>query len=257
MKFELQQLNAQRMATNIVFPFACVKDYIEKHPLTALTRSKPEDVYDVIVEILTFEKLKRDKSAPPKKEANVPVKSTLFQCPGCKCIVYEVDTKEATRICSKCGVCVRYTDETMRDYDKEYCTIHCSGGGEPSWYNVSMTAEEQNAYDIEKAMQQWIKNPYARVALDQATYELTKERASLPLRANPTNRVVGATMVHFILQKVDVPKIEQLVRSNKPLPTIYYEEPLPQFSCQKCGAAVWTLWESRRHPCGWGKKRKR
>lgn len=245
--------------SSIVLPFVCIGNFIEDHPLTNLSGANVEAVYNVIVSILSDEKeLPRKKRLAPPPSNPPTTKKSDFECPLCKSTTYVIDAKEGNVVCASCGVCTRLPITGNHEYNKpEDGRV---GGGRskvPDWYNNAMTAEEMKEYEIDTEMQMWTCNPYARAKLDADTYELTKRRAAIPHRANTTDRVVGAILTHFLAPKLDLDDTERRVRCRQPLPTVQYEEAMPQFACNRCGAAVWTSWESRRHPCRWGKATRR
>ena len=244
---------------SIVLPLSCVRHFIEEHPLYQLVNTDVQAIYGVVISILSSEREERVKRPAPKESPQDVPRRGHFVCELCKCTVYVIDTREATMICTECGVCSPLQNTSMREHEKPVVSgsSRAASGKVPDWYNRTMTSDECQKYEIENEMRHWISNPYACVAMDENTYDVTTRRAAMPLRANTTDRVVGAILTHFILQKIDLADIEHKVRADRALPILHYEEKLPQYACNKCGVAVWTAWETRRHPCGWGKKRKR
>ena len=237
----------------------CLEGYLRDHPLTALSNVNVEAVYNVIVAILSDERdnasALEGRLAADKPAGQTGQRVGSFVCPSCTSSVFTTDTREGDMICSGCGACVRLPSTNNHEYDKS--TERRQPGDIksklPKWYNHVMTAVETKEYEIEEEMYKWVNNPYAHAKLDSSAYQLAKRRAAIPGRANATDRAVGAILTHFIVDKIDVHDIERRVRARQPLPLLTYERPAPRFACNKCGATVWTMWESRRHPCGWGK----
>jgi hypothetical protein len=120
-----------------------------------------------------------------------------------------------------------------------------------------MTDEERRVWEIEAEIQQWVHHPMAGVSIEKDKLSMIKRRALLPARANVTDRVVGAILTESITDLLDLDAVQRAVRDGKAVPVARYTEKKPEFKCSKCGAAVWTLWETRRHPCGWGQRKRR
>ena len=249
---------ATETMASIRLPLACIREFIESHPLFVLTEANIHSVYDVIVAILTHEKVVQEEATKKASQQHLSSEThprrAQFVCPSCKGERYYVDTKDANLICRACGTCTRWIDASLREYEKPVDLA----GKAPGRCSHAFTQEERKQHDIENELQKWVLNPYARVPMDKVAYDRAVRRASVPLRANITDRVVGAILTHCIAEKLDLDDIERRMQANNGLPVLRYEEKVPEYACQKCGAAVWTLWETRRHPCGWGmKKRKR
>ena len=238
----------------MVLPFACVEEFLTDHPLRKLTCTRPPDLHEVIVQILTRERAEAEKASERPKTAE----QFSFTCSQCKSHSHTVDYREAIVSCRECGACERYVDPSLREYEKsdDQSGASCKGSV-PEWYNRSMTDEERRSWEIDSEIQQWINHPMASISTEKDKLPMIKRRALLPARANVTDRVVGALLTEFITELLDLDAVEKAVRHGKAVPIAEYVEKKPEFKCSKCGAAVWTLWESRRHPCDWGKKKRR
>ena len=86
-----------------------------------------------------------------------------------------------------------------------------------------------------------------------------KEMAKLiKVRSNTLSKVFAVIAYIQLENRVDWESIQSAVKVGAPIPTIeimLYKE--SKYNCIKCGASVDEPYMVKRHPCGWGKKRRR
>ena len=246
----------------VLLPYDCVRDFLEEHPLIDISDATPRGVYEAIVAILerTREATARDDRIDERRAA--PNEVRIEPCALCKGYK-RYDSHTGDLICSSCGACSRFTRaEDARLYDKP----DEKSGGRPTrddniaqWAkkSVEFAEGEYRRILIEKDMDSW--NDYRPGGPCHGADAMTrlKRLVHVPERVGPTDRVMAALLLPAVERAFDFEQIADAVRQGKRLPTLAYDPPQPQFACQRCGAAVFNRYEERRHPCGWGTKRRK
>jgi transcription elongation factor Elf1 len=224
--------------TALLLPFSCVKDYLEKHPLTQLTGAAVQDIYTAIIEILETEKRSAAEIAPSQPNSSEQ-QAGSFRCPLCQSHAYTRDIREATVVC-ECGYCMRRQDGARAGFQRDV----------PA--RVHPTEIERHLWRVGVDLRHWAEHPDAGVALGEDEILRAIARASAATCATPTARIVGARWVKSITEELDIDAVAVAVQIGKSLPRLAHKKP-PTFRCKRCGRQVQSVWETRRHPCMWGK----
>jgi hypothetical protein len=119
--------------------------------------------------------------------------------------------------------------------------------------------EMSDDWEIRREMEHWNDARYGGPHKSIDEMERLVALAKVPSRANSTMRVVSALLVDAVAEFFNIDQLEHMIKSGHSLPRKPpWQEVKPMFQCPKCQTRVHTLYESKRHACGWGKtKRKR
>lgn len=159
------------------------------------------------------------------------------------------DTKEAEMVCADCGACTAYiVPENCHTYSESLQRQVCQD---------ACPRKEEDVRANMEFLEQYNSLPGSSFSVPTEQLAWIARVASLPQKEGRGERCVAAAFVADIEAFFDFDEVERCVRARLPLPIMQYTPPpCPSFQCSRCGARVHTRWEARRHPCGWGKKRK-
>ena len=248
----------------LLLPFDSVKEFLTDSPLVKLTRVDVKSVYDAMIEIVTVWHT-RTKSSPTIRTPVPP------QCSHCKIGYFVIDETEALKVCSNCGVVAEsglIIEHNCQTYKERHDDLarHARAVPKdvpkdvPKWLQQSLDAQDDDhhRFVVDDALEHWNSNPFAadqRLTKDQLAS--AKMDAMIPVRCNTTVRAVAAMLSPKVYEFFDMNDIRDRISKGKSLPIMAYSSPVPRYACFKCGAAVHEPYMQRRHPCGWGGKRKR
>lgn len=238
-------------------PFECVRGFLESSDVVRSARVAPEAVHKAFVELLRKDK---DASAPSasrdeKPRDEKPPHAATFVC-ACGCTTYLVDDTRADRICADCGRahygfvysnCTVYNDKAgapaRREPKPSHAPYHTHGG----------PAEQDD--EIRREVEHWNEAPYGP---HMGTDELARAKrwANAVTHASVTVKAVSALLFHKVNAAFDPKELESAMRQGRPMPTLVAET-VRAYACPRCGAEVDTPYAAKRHPCGWGVKRRR
>lgn len=237
-------------------PFECVRGFLESSDVVCSARVAPEAVHKAFVELLRKEK-DASADAPPsasRDEKAPPAHAATFVC-ACGCTTYLVDDTRADRICADCG-------RAYYSFVYSNCTLYNDTAGAPArrqpsnappYHSHSGPAEQDD--EIRREVEHWNEMPFGP---HMGTDELARAKrwANAVTHASVTVKAVSALLFHKVVAAFDPKELESAMRQGRPMPTLVAET-LPTYTCPRCGAAVDTPYAAKRHPCGWGVKRRR
>lgn len=245
---------------SILLPFDSVRPFLDESPLLQLTQVDTKNVYDAVIEIMSLWD-KRSKEQVPLVPKPVP------RCTHCK-IGYLVNNEvDADCVCSNCGVVqasrliIENNCQTYNERHDDMIRYKRSVPKDvPKWVQQSldMQGNEMQRFEVENELEKWNSNPYAQHQwLTKDSLDKAKDDAMIPQRANATVRAVAAMLTPKIYAFFDFNDIKTRISKGMPLPVVRYQPPVAKYKCFKCGAPVFEPYMQRKHPCGWGRKRRR
>lgn len=253
--------------SNVLLPFDCIAQYLEEHPLMCNSKASQRKVYDCVIEMMTEgakKKTEWDKVKLPSKS------ESTYACKVCKDAksYMLLNAKEGELVCTECGAverciiesnCTIY-DKSVHEGSSAYATQKQDNNNIPTWLvNSLQDSDEYRQWEIEKELGHWNTPLYgSKRAVDEIP-RLTL-RAKQPKHAGLLERAVAALLIDDIENFFDLNDVQKRVRLCQPLEKLRYKDPDDVgeiLRCLKCNARVRDRWEMRRHPCRWGKKRKR
>ena len=232
----------------MLFPFDCIKDYLETHSLILISRANPERIHRCISEILSKEFSKKtgsdDRIKNARNEKPEKLDNTLrFWCKICQKNEYEINAQESALVCTDCG----YTEQFI---NPDNCM-----------YYAESTCQNQQRHDgakweLRDEILHWSRNPAFGMSLSEDGERLAIARAMTVTNASATDRAISA-LLYPVMQSIDFIEIEKRVRNGLPLDVFFPVVQKKIFECVRCGEKVLHRYEVRRHGCQWGQKRKR
>lgn len=243
----------------VLLPFDSVHPFLTDSPLVKLTKVDVKPLYDAIIEIMT--EWDRQRSVP-----KVEVVTKAPRCSHCKIGYFVIDEVEANRVCGNCGI-VAETGLILENNCQTFNERHddmirherAVPKDVPKWLQQSLDAQgdEGHRFDVYEKLESLNSNPYAQnQRLPKDDLEKAKRDAMIPLRGNPLIRATAAMLAPKIDAYFDMKDMRVRISKSMPLPVMTYDPPVPKYACFRCGAAVFEPYMQRRHPCGWGKRKR-
>ena len=225
-----------------------VVDAFREHPLLEATNVSIRDVHACLVVMLS--------GSPPKGPCQSPFMRTPTACVACKDARIEIDHRAGDYVCGTCGV-VQPSRIMEHGYQKPDtpCASSCFGKSRlPEW---AMHREDYYWFvDHERELEHY--NRYVNLSVDDMEMCKAYARKSLlDKRASPIARVVAALLLPILQQKVDLDALKHSMSSGCAIELPDARPPEPTHPCLRCGALTFSTSDARRHPCNWGRKRRR
>ncbi len=245
----------------VLLPYDCVKAFLENHALVNEAKVSPQSVHECIVQML-------DATKVPERGGGGEPSSSIGPCIHCKERRREIDIREALIVCTNCGVVEKYSNpRNCMAFDKsEPTTRTCRDKKDnlPQWIkNASQFDDgEYHAYEVGEEVEHWNTHRNGGTHMGEDDLSLAKKRALIPVRASITSRSLAALFFPWVKSNFDFENLNQLIRQGKTLPILKEREDpnLKQWGelrCLRCDAIVSTPYEQKRHPCNWGKTKRR
>ena len=243
-----------------LLPFDCTRDFLSGHKLVSLSQASPERVHECFKQLLEAHDARMssasDSGAPTRRKGQI-------KCPVCPIdaqYYMQIDSQRGDAVCSRCGACTRVVvPENCETYEERPACIKTQAPN-----NIAEWAWKASRHDddtarrfVEREMEHW--NDYHSVGthwgIDRLAWlkSLTKNVAN----ASCTEKAIAALLFPYIAETYDAKRVEQDVRSGRPLTKVVLPQAPVKYACQRCGAAVDSLYAQKRHPCGWGSKKRR
>lgn len=248
-----------------LLPFDAVRDFLSQSPAVIYTSVSVALVYDAIIEILTAletQKIEQKRGNPQTND-----KPTTERCTSCLTGYMQLNTKEAEKVCTNCGT-VHEVRMILRDncqtFDERYDDMlrhsRSTPNDVPKWVQKALDydSEERHRMEIENELEHYNAIPHLKdQKLRPDEMMRAKRNAMLPSRANPSTRVVAAMLVPKVEKFLEDHDVRQAITAGRSLPTMRFTPRESPYKCIRCGAAVDEPYLQRRHPCGWGKKKRK
>lgn len=227
----------------IHFPYDCVKDFLETHPVMRMSRAKPWRIHHFLSELLSHDGKCEGSNAskPATKEAT----KQTFSCPLCKGTQFEINHREACLTCTDCGCTETYIDpDNCMYYAEAECATRCR-------------ADSSLEYEIAAEICHWSDLPGSLVRRSGSEQKSAVREALRLKYASLTERCVSALLVTDVRKLVDLEAVKDRMRTGRELPVIAAATAPPNpYVCNGCGKPVASRYESRRHGCNWGKRKR-
>ena len=227
----------------IHFPYDCVKDFLETHPVMRMSGAKSWRIHHFLSELLSHDVKNKDSKAT--KTSTTEATKQTFSCPLCKGSQFEINRREAHLTCTNCGCTEPYIDpDNCMYYAEAECTTLCG-------------ADRSLEYEIAAEIRHWSDIPGSWVRRNDSEQKIAVEEALRLKYASLTERCVSALLVTDVRKLVDLDVVKDRMRAGRELPVIAAPMPPPKpFVCSGCGEPVASRYEIRRHGCNWGKRKR-
>ena len=237
---------------SILFPYNCVKDFIETHPVVSMSKVSPFRVHAAMVQVLEVEaeRARQQRSQQISRSRQDVDAREHYRCKNCNNCEYEINSREAEIVCRSCGA-------TSKHVDAETCMYYTE--------RISQTSEEcLDDTRLERAVRDeilhWVHMPGSLLYTSFDQINRTVERALLINRGSVAERAVCALLFPVITGALDIASIETKMRQKEQLPIMAaVKRCAPSHACVTCGESFSEKWCLRRHKCNqsYGKKRQR
>lgn len=226
----------------IHFPYDCVKDFLESHPVIVNSGVNPRRIHQFLTDMLSIKETKSTSCATEAK--------TSFSCVLCKSKQFEINRQEGCTVCLDCGCVERYIDPD-----------NCMYYAELTQSQSLNDADNYLAYEVGEEINHWSEKPGSMVKRSDDDKKLAIRSALAVKNASLTERSVSALLLPDIKAVVDFEIIKKHMCAGKELPVVETvveraKRIEQRFVCNSCGGDVATRREIRHHGCSWYKKRK-
>lgn len=243
-----------------LLPYDCTRDFLEQHALTDISRVSPVNVHNCITHMLNVA-----TPTPAASKSALPARKPQIE--GCMCKSpdgrYEVDPCRGDMVCSGCGVTTRYiVADNCTVYSESQATIKSKAPvGITDWVWASSRMDDDERHHAEVMDCMCNLNEYRPGGTFHPIDDLKflHALAMAPQRASAAERAVAALLYPKVRDAFDMSAVEAAVRSGGSLPKMHTTTNLlwGELRCKRCNALVETPYEQKRHPCGWGQKKRR
>lgn len=251
-------------------PLESVREFIESSGLVNQACLPVEAVHKAFVELAHKT---RTRDAPPAERGERATavaekrdeETAAVEEERCACgsRIFVADDRHGDRICAKCGIC---------SYGFVYsnCTLF-EGGATVSKRARAATVDQKviahrahagsSADDarreLNRELDHWNDLP---VGTHLGTDEMARARiwAGYITHASTTVKAISALLFDRVAAFADPALLEDAMRQGRPMPTLAPPSTNPSgHRCARCGAEVDCAYAAKRHPCGWGSKKRR
>ena len=240
--------SSQPTDVTVHLPLSVVEAFRE-HPLLQATGVSVKEVHACLVVMLS--------GHPPSLPQQPVPNYTPMYCIACKGTRIEIDHRAGDYICNSCGVVQpsRVMENSFqRPVEASAGRASSSNFRLPVW--ATLRDDYYWVFDHEYEIEHF--NCFVNHSTDDIERCKAYARKSLlDKRASPTARVVAALILPILRKKVDLDALKQSMSSGNAIDLPDLRPPQPTFPCPRCNALTFCASDAKRHPCNWGRKRKR
>ena len=236
----------------VILPLSLVRA-LETHELVQVSGVDIDALHGCMVVMFSSEK--NESIVDPDDTCPRYTPPTL--CVNADCGERDVrETRDGDWVCNSCGVVQGRVCHTQ--FSKTETAAHAKRPAHklPKWTEHCL---ETDGYYHEhtRELEHW--NHYVNLSdADMSRAKWYIRKSLRDQRVSPLVRVVAALLAPRFLDTVDMEDVRQRVLKRTKLVIPSFDPPAAEFACPRCHAKVATLCDARRHPCNWGKhKRKR
>lgn len=221
-----------------VFPYDSVRDFLQSHPLLALARVSPMRVYGALEKIVDAALTPSAGAAPAAAPADPVV------CRLCGESDYEVNPREATLVCRRCGCAQSYVLSTNCFYynEQEHRSAVCEDDAATAW-------------QLRREVEHWSQIPDTFAFMTGSELDCAVRHASVAVRYGLVERAVAGLLAHKVLSTLDMYEIARRARTGAPFDVMGRFEPTTARACTVAGRSSAT--RTRLADAWDAKKRKR
>lgn len=227
---------------SLFFPYSCVKDFIETHPVVTMSKVSPSKVHAAMLQVLEIEATEQAQQQKSGRCKGVDAKEE-YRCKSCNSRDYEINAREADIVCRSCGATTKYIGTD----DAETCMYYTERIAQTFDECLGDTLLERTVRD---EIWHWVHMPGTFLKFSSDKINCTVQRALQINRGSATERAVCALLLPTITDALDIASIETKMRQGEELPAMSAVKTCAALhACATCGERFSEKWCLRRHKC--------